>query len=105
MRSKNDIETERLPNQLKMQLKCPPRVSRAGPEPKTVPKWMPKGVPRGSQNDPKIALWGVLGHRCDAKGLQGVSGHPPRLKMEPKWTQNGLQNHKKTSRKLDTKKH
>ena len=87
MRSENDVETERLPNGPKMLPKCPPRVSRAGPEPKTVPKWMPKGVPRGSQNDPKIALWGVLGHRCDAQGLQGVSGHPPRFKMEPKWHQ------------------
>ena len=96
MRSKNDVETERLPNGPKMQPKCPPRVSRAGPEPKTVPKWMPKGVPRGSQNDPKIAIWGVLGHRCDAKGVQGVSGHPPRLKMEPKWSQNGTKNDTKT---------
>ena len=42
-------------------------------------------VPRGVQNHAKIAFWRVLGHRCEAKGLQGVSGHPPRLKMEPKW--------------------
>ena len=53
-------------------------------------------LPRSSKNHPKIALWGVLGHRCDAKGLQGVSGHPPRLKMEPKWSQNGTNNYTKT---------
>ena len=37
-----------------------------------------------------------MGHRCDAKGLQGVSGHPPRLKMQPKLSQNGTKNDTKT---------
>ena len=63
-------------------------MSRAGPEPKTVPKWMPKGIPRGSQNDPKIALWGGPGAQVRRKGTPGVLRAPPEAqngaKMEPK---------------------
>ena len=87
-RSQNDIKTERRPNGPKMLPKCLPKASRMDPEPQTGPNRVPNGVPRGSQNDAKIALWGVLGHRCAAKGLRGVSGHPPRLNMEPKWHRN-----------------
>ena len=65
-------------------------------EAKMGPKRLPTGLPRGSQNDPKVALWGALGHRCDAKGLQGVSGHPPTLKIEPKWSRTGTKNDTKT---------
>ena len=95
-RSQNDVETDRRPSGSKMVPKCCPRASRAGPEPKIDSKRVPKGVPRGCQNDPEIAFWKVLGHRCDAKGLQGVSGHPPRLKMQPKLSQNGTNNDTKT---------
>ncbi len=77
--------------------KCLPKASRTDPEPKHVPNRVPNGVPRDSQNDPKIALWGVLGHRGDAKGLQGASRHPPRLKMESKW-------HPKSSQKRNENK-
>ena len=95
-RSQNDVETDRRPSGSKMVPKCCPRASRAGPEPKIDSKRVPKGVPRGCQNDPEIAFWKVLGHRCDAKGLQGVSGHPPRLKMQPNLSQNGTTNDTKT---------
>ena len=61
--------------------KCPPRASGAGPKPKNDPN---RG-PTSCQN----RIWRVLGHRCDAKGIQGDAGHPPRLKMQPKSIQNG----------------
>ena len=86
--SKNDVETERRPNGTKMPPTCPPKASRTGPEPKIGRNRVPNGLPRASQSEPKNRILGVLGHRCDAKGLQGVSGHPPRLKMEPKWHRN-----------------
>ncbi len=95
-RSQNDVETDRRPSGSKMVPKCCPRASRAGPEPKIDSKRVPKGVPRGCQNDPEIAFWKVLGHRCDAKGLQGVSGHPPRLKMQPTLSQHVTKNYRKT---------
>ena len=40
----------------------------------------------------KIVFLRVLGHRCGTKGPQGLSGYPPRPKMEPKWCQNGTKN-------------
>ena len=61
----------------------------------------PKLVPTGRQKDPKgfpqcskNRILGVLGHRCDPKVLQGFSGHPPRLKMEPKLHRNRQRKHK-----------
>ena len=67
---------------------CSPKASRRGPAPKIDPNRVPNGLPRASPNEPKNDILGVLGHRCEAKRLQGVSGHPPRLKMEPKWHRN-----------------
>ena len=48
---------------------------------------VPAGSPRSSQNEPKISLLKVQGHRCDTKGPQELSRYPPRLKIEPKWNQ------------------
>ena len=76
--------------------KCPPWVSGAGPKPKIDPNRGPKMVPRGVQNHTKIAVWRNLGHKCDAKGLQGVAGHPLRLKMQPKSNQHGTKNDTRT---------
>ena len=72
----------------KCRQRAPPKTSRMGPELQIDPNRVPNGLPRASQNEPKNDILGVLGRRCDAKGLQGVSGHPPRLKMEPKWHRN-----------------
>ena len=83
-----------------MRQKCRQRVSPKPPERVQSPKLVATGCQMrcqgGSQNDPKIAFWGVLGHRCDAKGLQGVSGHPPKLKMEPKWHRNRSKTNQKS---------
>ena len=48
------------------------------------PKRVPNEVPRASQRQPKNRILEVLEYRCDAKELQKVSRHPPKLKMEPK---------------------
>ena len=51
------------------------------------PKRLPKGVPRGSQNDPKIRVGRVLGHRGGPKAPQGVPRVAPgglRVPPEPK---------------------
>ena len=49
-------------------------------------------MPKGSKNELKIMFLRVLGHRCGTKGPQGLSGYPPRPKMEPKWYQNWTKN-------------
>ena len=70
-----------------MLLKCGPRAFRGGPEPKDDPNRVLKGAPRESQNYLKITVLGDLGHRCATQGPQGLSGHPPKPKITPKWTQ------------------
>ena len=53
-------------------------------EAKMGPKRLPIGVPRGSQNDPKIRVGRVLGHRCGPKAPQGVPrGAPGGLRVPP----------------------
>ena len=73
----------------KCRQRAPPKASRTGPEPQIDPNRVPNGLPRASQNEPKNGILGVLGHRREAKGLQGVSGHPLRFKMAPKSIKNG----------------
>ena len=75
-----------------MRLKCAPRASRAGPKPRNGPSRVPKGSPRGPQYESKIAFLKTLGHRCATKGPQGLCRYPLRLKMDPKWYQNGTKN-------------
>ena len=53
-------------------------------EAKMGPKRLPIGLPRGSQNDPKIKVERVLGHRCGPKAPQGVPrGAPGGLRVPP----------------------
>ena len=53
-------------------------------EAKMGPKRLPIGAPRGSQNDPKIRVGRVLGHRCGPKAPQGVPrGAPGGLRVPP----------------------
>ena len=70
----------------------PPEGLRSGSRVENKPKNLPKGGPRGTKNESKITLLGVPGHWCGTKGPQGLSGYPPRPKMEPKWCQNGTKN-------------
>ena len=43
---------------------------------------------KGSEFSPFVGYGFLMSHaapRSNTEGLQGVSGHPPRFKMEPKW--------------------
>ena len=58
-------------------------------EAKMDPKRLPIGVPRGSQNDLKIKVGRVLGHRCGPKAPQGAPRGVPGVSGYPHEAQNG----------------
>ena len=78
---------------------APPKQSKNGP----------KRLPRGSQEEletnPNLGFEGpgALVCKTEAQELsKGVSGYPPGLQIEPKWTQNWSQNGTKTQLQIQS---
>ena len=84
---------------IKSAAKMVPRVSRAGPEPTTVPKWMPKGFPRGPKMAPKSHFGGSWVTGATQRGSKGSPGAP----RSSKWNQNETNIEPKMTQKPETK--